>query len=102
MIDRFTNQHRFLSNFYPAPVTLDGVLYPTVEHAYQAAKTINREERGLILHAAGPGAAKHLGKFVTLRPNWYEIRLVVMEDLVRQKFTNHQHLRDMLLSTGRY
>lgn len=37
-IRSFTGTHRFLSNFHPAPVLLDGVVYPTVEHAFQAAK----------------------------------------------------------------
>ena len=31
----------FLSNFYVAPVTLNNVVYPTVEHAYQSAKFFN-------------------------------------------------------------
>ena len=36
-ITRFHEEYRFLSNFYPVKVEYDGVQYPTVEHAYQAA-----------------------------------------------------------------
>ena len=38
-IDSVSGAHAFLSNFHPAPVVLDGVTYPSVEHAFQAAKT---------------------------------------------------------------
>ena len=40
-IDSFHGVYRFLSNFWPAQVALDGIVYPTVEHAYVAAKTID-------------------------------------------------------------
>lgn len=39
VIDRFSGEYRFLSNFYLAEVELDGEVYPTVEHAFQAAKS---------------------------------------------------------------
>ena len=39
-ITRFHGEYRFLSNFYPVKVEYDGVQYPTVEHAYQAAKVM--------------------------------------------------------------
>jgi hypothetical protein len=35
----FHNEYRFLSNFYPAEVSFEGLVFPTVEHAYVAAKT---------------------------------------------------------------
>jgi predicted NAD-dependent protein-ADP-ribosyltransferase YbiA (DUF1768 family) len=44
-ISSFTGEYRFLSNFYPCVVHLDEEVYPSVEHAYQAAKTVNPEER---------------------------------------------------------
>jgi predicted NAD-dependent protein-ADP-ribosyltransferase YbiA (DUF1768 family) len=44
-ITRFAGQHRFLSNFYPAPLIWEHLRYPTVEHAYQAAKTLDATER---------------------------------------------------------
>lgn len=46
MIDRFDGtKYRFLSNFWPAIVFYDGLEYPTTEHAYQAAKTLDWEKR---------------------------------------------------------
>lgn len=99
MIHAFRGQHRFLSNFYLARVRLDGVQYPTVEHAYQAAKTTDEEERKKIRTAGSPGEAKKMGRRVTIRPDWTEIRIQVMTDLVRQKFAQEPY-RSLLLRTG--
>lgn len=43
-INSFSGSHAFLSNFESAPIFYDGLSYPTVEHAYQAAKTWNMTE----------------------------------------------------------
>jgi len=99
MIKSFTGEYRFLSNFYPAVVVLDGKEYPTVEHAYQAAKTADEAEREKIRLAASPVQAKRLGKVVSLRSDWDAVKLQIMEDLLRQKFSI-PHLKDKLLSTG--
>jgi predicted NAD-dependent protein-ADP-ribosyltransferase YbiA (DUF1768 family) len=57
-IDKFEGEHRFLSNFWPSPVDLDGETYASAEHAYQAAKTLIPEERKKIQEAVTPGEAK--------------------------------------------
>jgi ribA/ribD-fused uncharacterized protein len=99
MIDRFTGAFRFLSNFHPAWVYLDGEPYPTVEHAYQAAKTLDLRERSLIQFAATPGKSKRLGQRIGLRADWIEVKIRVMTDLLRQKFGHHS-LATLLLATG--
>ena len=78
----------FLSNFFPAPVVLDGVTYATVEAAYQAAKTLHRPSREVVRRAAIPGQAKRLGHTLILRPDWEAVKLQVMEALLRQKFAD--------------
>lgn len=98
-ITEFLGPHRWLSNFWPAPVQLDGVLYPTVEHAYQAAKTLNPSERAVIRETPSPGAAKRLGGFATKRDDWDEIKLAVMGQLLVQKFAIPE-LRQQLIDTG--
>ncbi len=85
-ISSFSGPHRWLSNFWPAEVVLDGVAYPTVEHAYQAAKTLCPTEREFVRAATTPGAAKRCGKRITLRPDWDKVKSAVMLNLVRQKF----------------
>ena len=99
-IKRFNGKYRFLSNFYPSKVSLDGLEYDNVEAAFQAAKTDDVADRRRIREATKPGDAKHLGQKVKLRQDWEKIKIQVMEDLVRQKFQNHPDLRDKLLATA--
>lgn len=98
-IDSFHGEHRFLSNFWPAEVMLDGVTYPTVEHAYVAAKTLDIETRREIAAVEKPGDVKRFGRKLALRSDWESVKLDVMRDLVRQKFA-HSELRAQLLATG--
>ena len=97
-VTRFRGAHHFLSNFWPAPVVFDGITFPTVENAYQAAKCKTREER-LAFAAMTPGEAKQRGGDIALRGDWADIRLPVMRDLIWQKFQQPQ-LRQQLLGTG--
>lgn len=99
MIDSFTGEHRFLSNFWPAEVELDGIIFPSVEHAYVAAKTLDPEVRAEIRLVNTAGQVKRFGRKLVLRPDWDEVKLSVMEDLVRQKF-QHPELAKLLLATG--
>jgi len=99
-IKGFFGKYRFLSNFWPAQVNLDGDTYPSVEHAYQAAKTLDTETREKIKECEKPGQAKKLGKKIQLRSDWEDAKLSIMENLVQQKFCNHEDLKNKLLSTG--
>lgn len=98
-IEDFQGDYYFLSNFAPAPVELDGVRYPTVEHAYQAAKTLDPEERENIRQASTPALAKKLGRKVTKRPAWPDLKVDLMRELVRQKFAGQPDLKKRLLAT---
>lgn len=98
-ISSFQGKYRFLSNFYPAPVKLDDIEYPTVEHAYQAAKTFDPTQRFLVCIAPSPGRAKAAGRHLSLRSDWEQVKLEVMENLLRQKFRKNP-LRTMLIETG--
>lgn len=98
-IPEFVGEYRFLSNFWPAPVMYDGLKYPTVEHAYQAAKTRDIGQRLAIRNCVTPGEAKRLGRRVTLRSDWEDWKGKVMENLVRQKFNQHPGLAEKLLAT---
>jgi ribA/ribD-fused uncharacterized protein len=101
MIKEFQGKYRWLSNFWPVEggIILDGITYPTIEHAYQAAKTLDPNERRLIARCSTPGQAKRAGKSITMRSDWHQVKLQVMEDLVRQKFTNDPELRKKLIQT---
>ena len=98
MINSFKHEYSFLSNFYPSEVELDGVVYPTVENAYQAAKTCDEEAR-LNIQCLTPGQAKRAGRKVNLRSDWDNVKVQVMGDLVLKKFVRPD-LREALLATG--
>jgi N-glycosidase YbiA len=99
-IDNFNGEFAFLSNFYPAANRYAGLVYPTVEHAFQAAKTQDDTEKRQIAAAHSPGQAKRLGRAVRLRPDWESVKVAVMTELVREKFATHPELRERLLATG--
>lgn len=98
-IESFNGPHRFLSNFFPWEIQYEGVWYPTLEHAYQAAKTLDLDARRIIRLSISPGKAKHAGRRVPLRPNWEDIKQDIMLSLLRQKFSD-DGLKGMLLDTG--
>jgi ribA/ribD-fused uncharacterized protein len=99
-IAAFQGEYRFLSNFWPATVEFEGVTYPTVEHAYQSAKTLDVAERRRIAALATPAEAKHAGEALVLRADWASIKYEVMLRCVRYKFTHHAELGKLLLGTG--
>ena len=98
-IREFQGPHRFLSNFYPATVMYDGLVFRSVEHAYQAAKTDDWEVRKKIQALEKSGDAKKAGYRVPLREDWDRIKFGIMETLVRRKFEIPE-LRNKLLMTG--
>lgn len=95
----FRGELRWLSNFWPALVVLDDVVYPTVEHAYQAAKTDDWVEREAIRSCQTPGDAKRFAKHLPLPPDWEFRKVYVMRGLLEQKF-QHPELAEKLLATG--
>jgi ribA/ribD-fused uncharacterized protein len=99
-IDSFQGSYRFLSNFWPTSVTFDVVFYPTVEHAFQAAKTLDLRIRAEIRDCKTAADAKRLGRRAPLRPDWEKVKIPIMESLVRQKFAPNTELAESLLATG--
>lgn len=98
-IKGFRGEFEFLSNFYDSVIYVDGDRFPTVEHAYQASKTLDPWSRRMIRNALTPGKAKQLGKGVKLRPDWEEKKVEMMRVFVQKKFEN-PFLGPMLLETG--
>ncbi len=97
-ITRFFGKYSFLSNFYHTVVQLNGVDYPSVENAYQAAK-LEPQYREVFCRCSA-GDAKTYGRRAGLRPDWEQVKLSIMEDLLRQKFTLGTRLASKLLETG--
>lgn len=99
VIDRFTGDFDFLSNFSPSEVELNGVKFPTVEHAYQAAKCSQIADFNAIRSCSTPGKAKRVGKLVKLRHDWEEVKVQTMAALLVQKFTRGSELAKKLEET---
>ena len=97
-IDSFRGEYEFLSNLHPCTVVLDGLEYPSVEHAYQAAKSTDPEFRRKV-RKAPVKMAMRWGKKTKCRSDWDRIKRGVMERLLRQKF-NDPELWVLLQSTG--
>lgn len=92
--------YRFLSNFYPAEVELDGVIYPTVEHAYQAAKSDDPVSREYVRAAPTPAEAKRAGRRLKARKDWDAVKVGIMFVLLLRKFDEGTPLAEKLLATG--
>lgn len=98
-IDRFRGQWSFLSNFQLCPITYEDDAYASVEHAFQAAKLVDRKERRLFQVPSTPSQAKMMGRGVSIRPGWDSLRERVMEELLRDKFYNFPY-NEALMNTG--
>lgn len=101
-IKGFFNEYRWLSNFHKCQVEYDGVVYPSSENAYQAAKTLNVEERKMFL-TCEPSEAKKLGQTITLRKDWEDIKDFIMMSIQISKYAINDDLGVMLEETqGKY
>lgn len=99
-ITEFRGDYRWLSNFWDCPVKYEDVMYPTSEHAYQAAKTLDRNERLKIRNLDTPGKAKRAGKNLEIRSDWEDVKLQVMTDILTDKFSRNPDLAEKLIQTG--
>lgn len=104
-----SGEFAFLSNFYAAPIVIDGETWPTTEAFFQASKYSDPKWRSKIQHATTPAKAKALGRaregFVGSDlwvgcPGRPGLRVEVMATALRAKFTQNEGLHVALLSTG--
>lgn len=97
-INSFKGKYAFLSNFYEAPVTFNGLTYQNNEAAFQAQKCLNQTDREYFTHL-NPSEAKKHGRHVTLRKDWEDVKISIMQELVRCKFEQNPDLTEKLLDT---
>lgn len=99
MIDKFNGKYDFLSNYYVAPVTYNGLTFQSNEAAFQAQKTLNEGQRRKFTRMA-PNKAKAKGRNVILRSDWEQIKNKIMYEVCYAKFTQNPELKEKLLATG--
>ena len=90
------------SNFAPYPISLGGKAWPTSEQYFQGQKFEDEQHREAIRKAKSPMIAARMGRDrkKRLRRDWESVKVSIMTEAVRAKFTQHEDIRAMLLSTG--
>ena len=90
------------SNFDDYPITIKKKRYPTTEHYFQSQKFKDQKSREEIRKANSPMLAARMGRDRKrkLRRDWESAKLNVMREALLAKFTQHDELRELLLSTG--
>lgn len=94
----FFGPNYYLSNYFKSFIDIDGITYPTVEHAFQACKTNNPNDKLYIALLGSPGLAKKKGRQVNLRSDWEDIKIKIMRDCLVKKF-RHEDLRKELIES---
>ena len=90
------------SNFAYFPIKLDGKLWHTTEHYFQAQKFADEHYQEKIRAEKSPMLAARLGRDrkQKLRKDWQSVKNNVMKKALMAKFSQHDDLKILLLSTG--
>lgn len=91
------------SNLFKREFTFEDETYATAEHAYQAGKARKPEVRAWLMAAPSPSLlamAAH-GLYVwDIAPDWSKIKFDRMKRILVAKYSQHEDLKQLLLSTG--
>lgn len=98
-ISSFREENFFLSNFFIKEIKYAGMTWRSAEHAYQATKTSDQVEMLAIKMAPTAGKAKRMGAKCSIRHDWELVKVGIMRDIVRAKFSDPE-LAGLLLATG--
>ena len=84
---RVTDEFGSFFNFAAYPIELDGQLWPTSEHYFQAQKFLDPQHQEAIRQAKSPMIAARLGRDRSrpLRPDWESVKVEIMRTAVRAK-----------------
>jgi len=102
-INFYTPKFYMFDNFSAHAIEFDGKLYPTSEHAYQAAKCTNQEGKERIKNARSPLEAKRISNdiYKTAKgPEWESKKVGVMENILRAKLSQHAEVAEALKTSG--
>ncbi len=97
-----TGDHGCFSNFYRVSIFLKKKRWPTTEHYFQAQKFAGTEHEEEVRTAKTPSIAASLGRDrkKPLRKDWESVKETIMREALHAKFTQHEELKEILLSTG--
>lgn len=97
-------QYGVFSNLLRRPISFEGEIFPTAEHAYQAGKARKKEVRDWLMAAPSPSLlamAAHGLYYWDIAPGWSTTKFARMKAVLVAKFTQHDDLKQTLLSTGK-
>lgn len=99
---RVSEEYGEFSNFASYAIGIDNKRWPTSEHYFQAQKFLEVAYQEEIREAKSPKIAAELGRSRKrpLRRDWESVKDSVMRKAVLAKFTQHEELKALLLSTG--
>lgn len=117
MIEKFRGPNFYLSNMYPLENWIEteyGILVPTSEHAYQAAKFVDPVVHEYVAKSRGMKddqrvykdgvASKNLAEFFVkngeeVKLDWEVAKYGIMLEIVRRKFISNPELAEKLVNT---
>lgn len=91
------------SNLYRREIVFEGEIYKTSEHAYQAGKARKEAVKKWLMDAPSPSLlamAAHGLYYWDVAPGWSKLKFERMRAILHAKFTQHEDLKVLLLSTG--
>lgn len=99
VIANFSGPYWFLSNFSKQVVPYNGCYYKSAEHAFQATKMTNEVDHNVVAGQLSPGEAKKIARLQKKRDDWEEVKVQVMREILRAKFTFVPHRKGQLIRT---
>ncbi|MFA5010086.1 MAG: NADAR family protein [Patescibacteria group bacterium] len=104
VIGFYEREFYVFSNFSSFQVEWHGRLWPTSEHAYQAAHFFDTAPELVeqIFHAKSAHEAFKIAKTNADKApaNWEDIKVGIMEDICKHKLLQHRYIQRKLLQTG--
>jgi ribA/ribD-fused uncharacterized protein len=99
---RIVGENSYLTTYSRCPIIIDGTVWATCEHYFEAAKFPETHHAQLMRHASTPIRATSLGRTrtETLRADWASVRVHIMRTAMRAKFVQYPCLARELLATG--
>ena len=100
-INSFEGDFSFLSNFFPSPIVDEnGTTWDTVEHFFQASKSLDLNEKEFVRGKTTAGRAKRAGRKISIRSDWDDVKITFMQVALLMKFSQNENLKRLLLETG--